>query len=128
MTKGSKRVLDRVVLHLGDGVRRVVDPADVYYLEAENEDTRVRFRSARATVDVRTLREVLPHFVPHGFIQIHREYVVNLRRIRQIRKRVGGRDWEVKLEPPVNRVLPVSRGALAKLWEAFGEVKGSSGA
>jgi len=35
-------------------------------------------------------------------------------------KAADGREWEVKLEPPVNRVLPVSRGALAELWKAFG--------
>jgi hypothetical protein len=30
-----------------------------------------------------------------------------------------GRDWEVQLEPPVNRVLPVSRDALPDLLEAL---------
>ncbi len=111
--------LDRVVLHLDDGLRQVVDPADVYYLEARDEDTLVRLRSARPLADMRPLRELVPLFAPHGFLQIHREHVVNLRRIREIRRRDEGRDWEVKLEPPVNRVLPVSRGALAKLWKAF---------
>ena len=121
MTKAPRRVLDRVVLHLGDGERRVVDPADVYYLEAQGEDTQVRLRSARPLVDMRPIGYLLPHFVPHGFLQIHREYVVNLRQIRQIRRRDDGRDWEIKLEPPVNQILPVSRGAVAKLWKAFEE-------
>ena len=120
MTKVFDRGLDRVVLHVGDGERRVVDPGDVYFLEAQDEDTRVRFRSAHSLVDMRPLRELVPLFVPHGFLQIHREYAVNLRRVYLIRRRGEGRDWEVKLEPPVNRVLPVSRGALAKLWRAFG--------
>ncbi len=119
MTKAPERVLDRVMLHVGDGVRRVVDPDDVYYLEAQDEDTRVRLRSARPLVDMRPIRELLPHFAPHGFLQTHREYVVNLRRIRQIRRRADSRDWEIKLEPPVNRVLPASRAALPKLWRAF---------
>jgi len=121
MTKAPERVLDRVVLHLGDGLQQVVDPADVYYLEARDDDTRVRLRSARPLVDLRPIGYLLPHFVPHGFLKIHREYVVNLRQIRQIRRRDEGRDWELKLEPPVNRVLPVSRGALAKLWRAYQE-------
>ena len=119
MTRVPERVLGRVVLHLGDGMRRVVDAADVYYLEVRDEDTSVRLRSARPLVDVRPTRQLLPYFLPHGFLQIHRQYVVNLRRIRLIRRREDGRDWEVKLEPPVNRVLPVSRGASAKLWQAF---------
>ncbi len=109
------------MLHVSDGPRQIVDPADVYYLEARDDDTRVRLRSARPLVDMRPMRELLPLFVPHGFLQIYREHVVNLRRIREIRRRDEGRDWEVKLEPPVNRVLPVSRGALAKLWRAYQE-------
>jgi DNA-binding LytR/AlgR family response regulator len=121
MTKVLHRALDRVVLHVGDGERQVVDPTDVYYLEAQDEDTLVRLRSATPLVDMRPLSELLPHFTTHGFLQIHREYVVNLRRLRLIRRRDEGRDWEVKLEPPVNRVLPVSRGALADLWRAFGD-------
>ncbi|MGB3562615.1 MAG: hypothetical protein WBC09_06100, partial [Thermoanaerobaculia bacterium] len=28
-------------------------------------------------------------------------------------------DLDVKLEPPVNKVLPVSRSALSSLWKAF---------
>jgi hypothetical protein len=32
-----------------------------------------------------------------------------------------GRDWEVKLELPVNRVLPIARAELPALWRAFGE-------
>jgi len=72
-------------------------------------------RAARPLVDRRPTRELLPHFLPHGFLEIHRQYVVNLRRVREIRRRAGSREWEVKLEPPVNRVLPVSRGALKEL-------------
>lgn len=61
---------------------------------------------------------MVPLFAPHGFLQIHREYVVNLRRVHLIGLRDEGRDWEVKLEPPVNRVLAVSQGALTKLRRA----------
>lgn len=47
--------------------------------------------------------------------------MVNLARIRAIRGREGSADWEVKLDPPVNRVLPISRGRLAAVWAAFAE-------
>lgn len=119
MTKTPKRELGLVLLHLGDGLRQVVDPADVFYLEARDEDTVVRLRSAQYLVDTRPMRELLPSFELHEYLQIHREYAVNLQRVRQVRRRENSRDWEVKLAPPVNRVLPVSRSALRKLWEAF---------
>jgi hypothetical protein len=47
-------------------------------------------------------------------------WAVNLRRVREIRPAPNG-GWEVKLDPPVNRVLPVSRRRISALWERFGE-------
>lgn len=116
--------LDRVLLHVRRGsrvVKRAVDPADVYFLEADGGDTLVRLRSARRLRDVRRLAEVASLFEPFGFLQIHRAYAVNLRRVRELRPRDDGPDWEVKLDPPVNRVLPVARGELARLEADFGE-------
>ncbi|MCG6928567.1 MAG: hypothetical protein LJF30_25085 [Acidobacteria bacterium] len=39
--------------------------------------------------------------------------------VTEIRWQPNERDWELRLEPPVNRVLPVARGRLAALWEAY---------
>ncbi|MGB6334057.1 MAG: LytTR family transcriptional regulator DNA-binding domain-containing protein [Thermoanaerobaculia bacterium] len=79
----------------------------------------VHLHSAKRLVDLRELGEVIPLFEPHDFLRISREAAVNLRRIRDIRLRPSGRDWEVKLEPPVNKVLPVSRSLLSSLWQAY---------
>jgi DNA-binding LytR/AlgR family response regulator len=57
----------------------------------------------------------------HGFVRTHRNHLVNPAHVREARRRTGGEDWEVRLEPPVNAVLPVSRSALRDLWRAFGE-------
>ena len=110
----------RVLLHLASGDRRPLDPADVYLLEASGGETKVRTRSRRSLIDVRPLGELLPCFEPHGFVRIHRSFAVNAGRIRNIRPREP-EGWQVKLEPPVNRVLPVSRDLAAHLWRAFGE-------
>jgi DNA-binding LytR/AlgR family response regulator len=98
-----------------------VNPADVYFLEADGGDTLVRLRGARRLRDVRRLAAVAPLFEPFGFLVIHRSYAVNLRRMRELRPRDDSEDWEVKLEPPVNRVLPVARDLLARLEAAFGK-------
>jgi DNA-binding LytR/AlgR family response regulator len=111
----------RVALHVRDGLKEVVDPDDVYFLEALGGETKVRLRRARFIVDVREFAQVAPVFERHGFVRIHRSVCVNLERVRQIRRRPRGRDWEVKLEPPVNRVLPVSREAYPKLLARLGE-------
>jgi len=115
--------LDRVLLNASDGprlVRRAVDPADVYFLEADGGDTLVRLRGATRLRDARRLSELFPQFEPFGFLRIHHSYAVNLRRVRELRQREEGDDWEVKLEPPVNRVLPVARGERERLEAAFG--------
>lgn len=52
---------------------------------------------------------------------IHREHAVNIAHVRLLRLQTDGRDWELKLEPPVNSVLPIARDRLASLRAALGE-------
>jgi DNA-binding LytR/AlgR family response regulator len=52
---------------------------------------------------------------------VHRSVAVNADRVSEIRPRDNGRDWELRLEPPVNRVVPIARSRLAALWQAYGE-------
>ena len=111
----------RLLLHLGPGLRQAIEPEDVYFVEARGDDTEIRTRAARALKDVRPIGSLEAPFLRQGFLRTHRNYLVNPRHVRQIRRRPQGEDWELKLDPPVNLVLPVSRGALAVLWAAFGE-------
>jgi DNA-binding LytR/AlgR family response regulator len=111
----------RVLLHLAPGLRQAIDPADIFFLEAIDDDTHIRTRRAERLVDVRTLGELEPTFRRFGFVRIHRDYLVNLGHVRQVRRRRRGDDWELKLDPPVNRVLPIGRTALQAVWKAFGE-------
>jgi len=78
----------KILVHLKDRRRLVVDVHDVYYLEARGDETDIRLRGAR-----------------------------RLARVREIW--LAGRAWQVQLEPPVNKVLPVSRGSLTTLLQAY---------
>jgi DNA-binding LytR/AlgR family response regulator len=51
---------------------------------------------------------------------VHRSIAVNVDRVAEVRLRVNGRDWELRLEPPVNSVVPLGRTRLAALWGAYG--------
>lgn len=108
----------KAVLHLAGRRRRVLDADDVYYLEAQGDETDVRLKGARRLRDVRSLGEVMDDLGPHGFVRIHRNHAVNPGRVREIRPDDAS-GWEVRLEPPVNKVLPVSRRLLARLLEAY---------
>jgi DNA-binding LytR/AlgR family response regulator len=117
----SKSLVERVLVHVSETERRPVEPAEVYVLEADDDDTLVRLRGRGVLRDRRGLGELMAVFEPHGFVRIHRNHAVNLSRILRIRRRRGAEGWEIQMDPPVNRVLPVSRGRLAALWKAFGE-------
>lgn len=109
----------RVLLHLDDGRRVPVEPEEVFLLEAAGDETEVRTRGRRRLRDVRALAEVAALFPAGLFVQIHRSYAVNADRVAEIRRRDNGRDWELKLEPPVNRVLPVGRSRVEELWRVY---------
>ena len=111
----------RILVHISRNEHRVLDPDDVYFLRATGGETEIRLRSRTALVDLRPLGEVAPRFEAFGFVRIHREYAVNIARIRLLRLQADGRDWELKLDPPVNSVLPIARDRLAGLRKALGE-------
>ncbi len=113
--------LNRVLLHLNDFRRVAIDPARIYLLRADGDDTLVRARGARPYRDVRRLSAVSAAFEPHGFLRVHHDHAVNLLHVRELRRRGSGDDWELKLQPPVGRVLPISRDRLRKLLAAFGD-------
>ena len=112
---------DRVLSHVSPLRRIVVEPDDVYLLEADGDDTIVRKRGRRTIRDVRPLGEIAAVFSRCGFQRIHDTWCVNLRRVREIRRQRDGRDWEVVMLPPVNRVLPISRARLPGLLSRFAD-------
>jgi len=105
---------NRILIHISRTEHRVLDPDDVYLLNALGGETEVRLRSRKPLVDVRPIGEVMASLEKHGIIRIHREHAVNIAHIRLLRLQSDGRDWEVKMESPVHRVLPVAADADGK--------------
>ena len=113
--------VQRVLLHVSDVRRVAIDPRSVFYLEAEADDTIVRFRARRTRRDLRPLKSLSAVFEPHGFFRVHINWTVNVRRVREIRIQRDGVDWELVMQPPVNRVIPISRRRLRGFLHLFGE-------
>jgi len=110
----------RFLVQLAPDRWRAVDLADVYLVEARGDDTAVRLRSKHRLIDVRRLSDLDRLLTPLGFVRIHRSYLVNPGRILELRRREGTRGWEVVMEPPVNRVLPVAEGKMEAVREGIG--------
>ena len=111
----------RVLIHVKGGRRVPIEPDEVFLLEAVGDETDVRTRGARELRDVRSLGEVVARFPAGVMLVVHRGFAVNVDRVSEIRRRANERDWELKLEPPVNRIVPVARDRVKGLWAAYGE-------
>lgn len=109
----------RILLHLAPDLRLPVDVHDIYLLEADGGDTLVRRRGRKPLRDLRRLGELAAIATPFGILRIHHDHAVNVAHIREIRGRPNARGWQVKMKPPVNRILNVSRRHEAALWKAF---------
>ena len=62
--------------------------------------------------DCRQLGAIMRSWKKAGLVRIHRNHAVNPAHILEIRRRPGSAYWEVKLSPPVNKILPISRNYL----------------
>jgi ABC-2 type transport system ATP-binding protein len=54
-----------------------------------------------------------------AFVRCHREYIVNLNRVRLITPR-NTRDYDLHLDPPVNRRIPIARDRLEQIRKILG--------
>lgn len=99
----------------------LLDPSEIYYIEGQGDDVLVRTRRKRRYRGVNRLSAWEKRLRGAGFLRVHRSYLVNLERVREVRLREGDRnDWELKLTAPVNLVLPVGRAYVAAMRKALG--------
>ena len=106
----------KIAIRTSPGRVLLLEPGDIYYVEARRGDSAVRTARKRSYRSTKPLGDWQKALARHGFFRAHRSYLVNLERVREIRRRGDDpNDWEVKLDPPVNAVLPLSREA----WRAL---------
>ena len=119
MNRPSPSLPSRFLIQLAPDRWRAVDLAEIYYVEAAGDDCLIRLRGREALADVRRLAELEALLASAGFVRIHRSVLVNPTRVAELRRRSGRRGWEVVMERPVNRVLPVAEDRLGALRERF---------
>jgi DNA-binding LytR/AlgR family response regulator len=97
----------------------LLEKDQIFFIEAEGDDSLIR--TARKTMRRHSerLEQVEERLPSPPFFRIHRSYIVNLDRVYELRSR-GSDEWEVKMDPPVNKVLPVSRRRMEELRKLLG--------
>ncbi len=91
----------------------------IFYVEAEADDSLIRTARKKLYRHSERLDQVEARLPSPPFFRVHRSYVVNLNRVLELRSR-GDDEWELKMDPPVNKVLPVSRRRLPDLRDLLG--------
>jgi DNA-binding LytR/AlgR family response regulator len=96
---------------LAAGTTRLVGRSEILYLCANGDYVRVITADGRYLMRG-SLSEISRRWEPLGFVRVHRQYVVNLRRATEIRPHLNG---TATLVFPGNREVPVSRREVAEL-------------
>ena len=91
----------------------------IFYLEAKEGDTLIRTKRKRPYRSVQRMHELAKRLPAPAFVQCHREYIVNLNRVRAITPR-NNRDYDLRLDPPVNHRIPISRNRLSNIHKILG--------
>jgi DNA-binding LytR/AlgR family response regulator len=93
------------------GATRLLQRSTVLYLRAEGDYVRIHADSGRFLVRA-ALSDIEHRWGPHGFVRVHRSYVVNLRRAVEIRPELGGGATVVLSD---GSQIPVARRQVADL-------------
>jgi DNA-binding LytR/AlgR family response regulator len=96
---------------LAAGTTRLVERSSILYLCANGDYVRVVTADGRFLMRG-SLSEIARRWQPLGFVRVHRQYVVNLRRATEIRPHLNG---TASLIFPGGGEVPVSRREVAEL-------------
>jgi len=107
-------VVRKLPVKYEDGSIDLIEIDGIFYLEAQGEKTLIRTRRKKPYKSIQRLGELAKKLPVPAFVRCHREYIVNLNRVRSISPRKS-RGYDLRLDPPVNRRIPIARDRLSKI-------------
>jgi len=109
--------LRRMVVKVGERFM-LVDTKDIIYATVEDGIVTLATDEWRGTSNLRTLDELIANLDPAVFWRVHRSYVVNLRRIKEVIPWFN-RTLQLKMADDGETEIPVSRSQTRRLKEHF---------
>jgi two-component system, LytTR family, response regulator LytT len=110
LEKGSKTVL--------------VPTSEIIYAYAQDEEVWVKLYSEELLCRRYTLRDLEARLQPHGFLRVHRRYLVNLNKVREV-SALHKTGMNVVVEDAARTEIPVSRNLMPDIKQRLG-LKGGS--
>ena len=109
--------LKRMVVKVGERFM-LVDSKDIIYASVETGIVTVATDQWTGTSNLRTLDELIASLDPDVFWRVHRSYIVNLRRIKEVIPWFN-RTLQLKMADERETEIPVSRSQTRRLKEHF---------
>jgi two-component system LytT family response regulator/two-component system response regulator LytT len=107
--------LQRVVVKVGERLM-LVDPMDVVYATVDDGVVTIATAQGTGTSNLRTLDELVTSLDPALFWRVHRSYVVNMKRIKEVIPWFN-RTIQLKMADQKETEIPVSRSQTRRLKE-----------
>jgi hypothetical protein len=112
----------RVLVHVSDERRVVVDPETISHVQLHGELSRVHRPGAEPLDDVRKLGALAVHWKTHGFVRVSEACLLNPSWVRELRRGPApDRRWALVLADAEGTALELEREQLQGLWAAYGE-------
>ena len=107
-------VVRRLPVNGKKGSIELIEIEGIFYLEAKGHDTLIRTRRKKPYHSVQRLGELAKRLPTPAFVRCHREYIINLNRVRSLTQRKS-KDYDLRLDPPVNRRIHIARNRLGNI-------------
>ena len=91
-------IMRRLPVKRKDGSIDLIEVEAIFYLEAQGDDTLIRTKRKKPYHSVQRLKELAGKLPGPAFVRCHREYIVNLNRVRALTPR-NSRDFDLQLDP-----------------------------
>ena len=112
-------IVKRLAVKRNDGSIDLIEIDGIFYIEAKGHDTLIRTKRKKPYQSVQRLSELAKKLPSPAFVRCHREYIVNLNRVRSLNPRKS-KDYDLKLDPPVNRRIPIARDRFENIRKIIG--------
>ena len=90
-------VVRRLPVKYENGSIDLIEIDGIFYLEAQGEKTLIRTRRKKPYKSIQRLGELAKKLPAPAFVRCHREFIVNLNRVRSLTPR-SSRDYDRRLE------------------------------
>ncbi len=98
-------VVRRLPVRGKDGSIELIEIESIFYLEAKGHDTLIRTRRKKPYHSVQWLGELAGRLPTPAFVQCHREYIINLNRVRMLTPRKS-KDYDFIWIPRLTAASP----------------------